>query len=295
MKNFKYFIFTLFVCGCIQQGTERIRLVDANGEPVRINKVVPKFNEEQLKKQKEALNKSQRESGGRFTRNNPQNANRFQVNYVNDQNIIMPADQYPKDIFDDRITNYKYIDERKSQTTKNNSSSNNLRSNNTIRQNNNEKQIEINDLSKNNTGEPKMVNNTNKPKSLGTIQKNQKSTNLQNKNAINTASTTVASSTVIKSNTTVTKKAITTTQKTKTQSGKYFLQIGIYAKKENADKAYNKYTKIDKGVIREYKSKDQTTKYRVLIGPYTNKADAEKNLEKVIKTGHYDVYITEEK
>ena len=36
-------------------------------------------------------------------------------------------------------------------------------------------------------------------------------------------------------------------------------------------------------------------RFKVLLGPYTDKKLAEIDMEKVIKTGHYDVYITEKK
>ncbi len=290
MKNFKYFFFILFICGCVKQGVERIRLVDANGNPVKINKIVPRFNEEQMQKQREALNRAQQDNNmvsvNRFNQNynSQQNNNRFSQNSsLNDQNIIMPAGQYPNDIFDDRITNYNYIEEKKYQfNTENKTTSSNT--NNTI--------ITTRNNTTQTTHENEIITDDLK-----------KSTNIQNKNISKTApqqqtKTKITNTTKSNSNKTVqpvVQKQNSTPAKTSSNISKgYYIQIGIYGKKENADKAYKKYTNIDKGVIQEYSTKG-SIKYKVLIGPYKNRDDAEKNLEKVIKTGHYDVYITEEK
>jgi len=67
----------------------------------------------------------------------------------------------------------------------------------------------------------------------------------------------------------------------------YYIQIGAYKIRENAKKALNKYKKISNGVIKD----SNKNLYLVLLGPYSTKKQAETHLEKVINTGHYDVFI----
>ena len=74
----------------------------------------------------------------------------------------------------------------------------------------------------------------------------------------------------------------------------YYIQIGIYGQKKNADAACAKYGKIGNCIMDTYNAK-QRINHKVLLGPYKDRKAAEKVLEKVIKTGHYDVYITDKK
>ena len=75
---------------------------------------------------------------------------------------------------------------------------------------------------------------------------------------------------------------------------KYYIQLGIFGEKSNAETTYSKYSKISNGMIENYLHKGKN-KFKVLLGPYTDRQLAETDMEKVIKTGHYDVYITEKK
>ena len=78
------------------------------------------------------------------------------------------------------------------------------------------------------------------------------------------------------------------------KSKKYYIQLGIFGEKSNAETIYSKYSKISNGMIENYLHKGKN-RFKVLLGPYTDKKLAEIDIEKVIKTGHYDVYITEKK
>ena len=72
------------------------------------------------------------------------------------------------------------------------------------------------------------------------------------------------------------------------------IQIGIYSTKDNANSVYNKFKSINTGYIDDYFYKNNK-KYKVVLGPYLSRIKAEKDLEKIIKTGHYDTYITQKK
>lgn len=309
----------------MQNSVERVRIVDSNGNPAQIHKIVPKFNEEQMIKQKEAIEKA------RYSDNNIE-INRFNQNYnnniqpengfipintqIDDQNIIMTRNMYPDDIFDDRITNYNYIENKEIKENKiitDNSEKNISKTNNNIvssNKNNNSNTKNIINSNKNKE-EKKYVlnsgrrNNQNATNSLSSKKNNkviaesevisgnltEKNTNISSQNKNQTAQANSAKSNRTKTTNPPSSNAIKTT---KTLDKGYYIQIGIYGKKDNADKSYNKYKSINRGVIQEY-SVSNSTKYKVLLGPYNNRELAEKDLEKVIKTGHYDVYITEKK
>ena len=70
----------------------------------------------------------------------------------------------------------------------------------------------------------------------------------------------------------------------------YYIQLGIYSDKKNADNVCEQYSKIGTCSMELYNKN-----YKVVLGPYTDKSIAERDLEKVIKTGHFDVYITNKK
>lgn len=281
MKRFKILLPLIILTSCIQSGLNQVRIVDSNGNPAKINKIVPSFNEQQMMKQKEAFNNSITEVN-KF-RQNFNEINEIQnVNTVNndtmdnDTNIIKPSNRkkYPEDIFADRITNYKYLDSNKNIQVID-------KSNNT-----NNKVITI-DESKNNLNKvietstnKNEIKSNNKNKVDNTVQTNNKTAN--NKSTNNKSSNN-------KNNTT--KKTV---NKNNIDAKGFYIQIGIFNEKTNAENSYKKYSSIHKGGIDEYISNSKV-KYKVLLGPYSNKNTAEKDLEKVIKTGHYDVYITEKK
>lgn len=279
MKRFKILLPLIILTSCIQSGLNQVRIVDSNGNPAKINKIVPSFNEQQMMKQKEAFNNSITEVN-KF-RQNFNEINEIQnVNTVNndtmdnDTNIIKPSNRkkYPEDIFADRITNYKYLDNNKNIQV--------IDKGNNV----NNKVITI-DESKNNLNKVIEVKSNNKNKVVNTIQANNKISNnkTNNNKATNTKST--------NNKTNTSKKAIT---KNNIEVKGFYIQIGIFNEKINAENSYKKYSSIHKGGIDEYISNSKV-KYKVLLGPYSNRKTAEKDLEKVIKTGHYDVYITEKK
>lgn len=212
---------------CLHDNVKKVRIVDNQGNPAKINKIVPKFNEEQMKKQQDSL-RGNNTSNIKFV-----NENSEILQQINDPNIISVNNNLPNDeILADRITNFNYVEETKNPATP-----------------------------------------TNKNPKIGNVYN-------ADKNLVKEVS--------VKTNGTVVK------QSKKLSGKKYFIQIGVFNEKSNAEVAYSKYSKIYNGVIDNYVSRGKN-KYKVSLGPYTDKKIADKDLEKVIKMGHYDVYITEKK
>ena len=252
MKNLKYLFIFVFLFGCVQPKFESVKIVDEYGKTAKINKIIPAFNEEQMLKQKEAFNNNN---------NTTTKVNKFRQNYNNpdensdvfndDSNIITNnINKYPDDIFADRITNYRYLD--------------------------NNHKVQIIDQSKQNEDK-----NINKVVQTEVIE-NKKQMVLTHENE------------EIKSDNNVKNNNKNNKPKSTAKTRGFYIQIGIYSEKNNANTAYKKYSSIHSGDIEEYISKNKA-QYKVLLGPYSNKKLAEKDLEKIIKTGHYDVYITEKK
>lgn len=269
MSKLKYIILLILLPSCIQPGIDKVRIVDKNGRPANINKIVPAFNEQQMIKQKQAfkdsftevnkfrqdfneINSSQQEDLG---------SNIIEAN--NNSTSLNSAQNYPDDIFADRITNYKYL--------------------------NSDKNVQIIDKSDKKDSNKTILNKVVET----TIPANNLKASVNNNKSTKTENTTNKQNSTIKKNT-ANKK--TTTKSTTNNINKkgFYIQIGIFNEKSNAENSYKKYSSIHKGGIDEYISKSKV-KYKVLLGPYTNRNTAEKDLEKVIKTGHYDVYITEKK
>ncbi len=261
-----------------------------------------KFNEEQLRKQKEAFNNNQEGSieANRFRQNyntskaQPINKNFSSNAFTSDQNIIVPMNgRYPNDIFADRITNYNYIQDDKTVVQNNKSTiQNNNKINNRVvneqkvLENTNNKIIEGDIIS------TKIDENIGRQKTYKLkAEKQEKTVKTQPKFSNNSTSANTVKTASAANTKTVVNKSTTKNSKNEKQ---YYIQIGVYSEKKNADVAYSKYSKISSGSIEEYSVKNQK-KYKVLLGPYNDKKVAEQNLEKVIKTGHYDVYITEKK
>ena len=120
MKYIKYLLLILILSSCQQQG-QRIRIVDKDGNPARINKITPQFNEEQLERQKQAL-LTQQQPQQLSAVNQLAQQNYHSQNDINTKNTTIIQDntnileennriKYPKDIFADRITNYNYIED----------------------------------------------------------------------------------------------------------------------------------------------------------------------------------------
>jgi len=298
MNKLKFLIFFIFLTSCIQGNNQQVQIVDKNGKPAKIVKIVPQFNEEQMAKQKEAFGNKE---------NFAQQVNKFRQNY-NDYNqddvqnintiperqnknvsidsidaesniLIEKSSMYPNDIFEDRITNYNYnssqMQNNNQQDTQNGFSSqkkttqvlNNNSNDNLLYRNKGNKTPQIIDNSDNNN---QIIEENN---ALGKNPKTFNNTDNKRNNIKKQTSASVLNSKNIKN---------------------YYIQIGVYGERKNAETMYNKYKNISTGFIDEYKV-NNILKYKVVLGPFSNKKTAESSLNKVIKTGHYDVYITEKK
>ena len=252
--------------------SDKIKIVDANGSPVKLNRIVPEFNEQQMQKQKEALSSNnQNGSNIKFV-----NGNYNIMQQVNDPNFITTKNTFPdENIFADRITNFNYIEKDKKQNLSKPSSDN-------------EKNSNIIDV-KNQKNSIIEVDSNN-------LVKSDKPDNKNNKITKNNVSEKVVE---IDDNSSKNKKNLSIQNKLKTdiankKSKKYYIQLGIFGEKSNAETIYSKYSKISNGMIENYLHNGKN-RFKVLLGPYTDKKLAEIDMEKVIKTGHYDVYITEKK
>lgn len=252
--------------------SDKIKIVDANGSPVKLNRIVPEFNEQQMQKQKEALSSNnQNGSNIKFV-----NGNYNIMQQVNDPNFITTKNTFPdENIFADRITNFNYIEKDKKQNLSKPSLDN-------------EKNSNIIDV-KNQKNSIIEVDSNN-------LVKSDKPDNKNNKITKNNVSEKVVE---IDDNSSKNKKNLSIQNKLKTdiankKSKKYYIQLGIFGEKSNAETIYSKYSKISNGMIENYLHNGKN-RFKVLLGPYTDKKLAEIDMEKVIKTGHYDVYITEKK
>ena len=252
--------------------SDKIKIVDANGSPVKLNRIVPEFNEQQMQKQKEALSSNnQNGSNIKFV-----NGNYNIMQQVNDPNFITTKNTFPdENIFADRITNFNYIEKDKKQNLSKPSLDN-------------EKNSNIIDV-KNQKNSIIEVDSNN-------LVKSDKPDNKNNKITKNNVSEKVVE---IDDNSSKNKKNLSIQNKLKTniankKSKKYYIQLGIFGEKSNAETIYSKYSKISNGMIENYLHKGKN-RFKVLLGPYTDKKLAEIDMKKVIKTGHYDVYITEKK
>lgn len=283
MKSIRYFVFFIVMAGCLQSGVEQVRIVDENGKPVKINKTVPKFNEEQMIKQREAFkNKDNATQINKFRQDYNDTSDTFSRSLVaNDSNIIVPIRNYPDDIFADRITNYNYIED----------------TNKTIMQ-----------------AAPKKADNRNVKAPVKKNMISVKDTEVIGGDILDSSTTVKAKKRVAYALKTMEEKPLTVESQKKSIESKsaatlvvkstaprtnvnqkgYYIQVGVYREKKNADSAYEKYSKISSGNVEEYDFHG-SKKYKVLLGPFSDKKTAEQSLEKIIKMGHYDVYITEKK
>lgn len=241
MRKLLYLFLICLLSSCIQSNVKKVRIVDAQGNPVKINKIIPKFNEEQMEKQKQAFDSSKKNNYNVSTNNVKfVNKNSGIMQQINDPNFISVNSTPDNDVFADRITNFNYVEN--------------------VQQNTNEKDDNI---SKNKSSVKRVLVQNDIKNNVVEEVANDKQTTKSNNN--------------------------------KNSSAKgYFIQLGVFNEKSNAEAAYSKYSKIYNGIIDNYLSKGKI-KYKVSLGPYIDKKLAEKDLEKVIKMGHYDVYITQKK
>lgn len=249
MRKLLYLFLICLLPSCIQSNVKKVRIVDAQGNPVKINKIIPKFNEEQMEKQKQAFDSSKKSDYNVGTNNVKfVNKNSGIMQQINDPNFISVNNTQDDNVFADRITNFNYVEEVKQNTNEKGNVSGNTDNKNISKDKNSVKKILVQNDIKNNVVEESASN-----------KQATKSNNYKNSSAKG-----------------------------------YFIQLGVFNEKSNAEFAYSKYSKISNGIIDNYLSKGKI-KYKVSLGPYTDKKLAEKDLEKVIKMGHYDVYITQKK
>jgi cell division septation protein DedD len=261
-------IFFLLSCAT-KTNQEKIRIIDADGNPVNIKKMIPKFNEQQIVKQRMAISQQQLESSSKRVE-----VNKFVNQEGYEQNkTSFDVNDYPDDIFADRITNYNYMKTNEDNKIIANKKNDNIEIiDNKI---NNNKNLNNNIYIDNNIDiSPQKVDNNmqidNKP--LNSTIKNDKNNNDK-----------------IKISSKASKTIKNDTKKLAIDKG-FYIQIGSYTNESSAKKIYDKYKNVNIGKIDK-----KNGKYRVLLGHYDNKKNAEKDMEKIIKMGHYDVYITEQK
>lgn len=279
MKRLLYLFLVGLLSSCLQNNVRRVRIIDAQGNPAKINKIVPRFNEEQMEKQKRAFNSSREDGGNAGDNVKFVNKNSGIMQQINDPNFISVGNRLPSDdVFADRITNFNYVEEVQQPVVSNKKDNVSLANEkNAEKKKDSAKKALIYNEIKNEVVEEKVVNKNevieekvvNAPaKTLNTISNDKK-----------TASSPAKTASMASGN---------------AKDKGYFIQIGIFSEKSNAEASYSKYSKISNGVIDNYLSKGKT-RYKVLLGPYNDRTLAEKDLKKVIKMGHYDVYITEKK
>ncbi|MDR0423625.1 MAG: SPOR domain-containing protein [Rickettsiales bacterium] len=238
---------SLFLFGCaVDDSKQMIRIVDKDGREANMNKIVPEFNEAQLKKQKQVFDKGNMQTT---------QINRFIQQDINADMVVATPNseiQYPSDIFADRITNYNY---------RNANSDSDIIFGNDLEQNISTKEIS---------------------RPSGGLEVSRNEQNLTKKGGANTKK--------VEKKESITQKSPLKQQKTSLDDNNvdgFFVQIGIFSNRENANNSFNKFKKVNNGVIREINKK-----YKVLLGPYPDKEKAEMDKEKVIKMGHYDVFVT---
>jgi len=76
----------------------------------------------------------------------------------------------------------------------------------------------------------------------------------------------------------------------KSSAKQYYIQLGSYSVKTNADNIVKKYQKLADGDVEKLLVKNRDI-YRSVLGPFATKNDAEKILARVLDSGHFDVFI----
>lgn len=89
----------------------------------------------------------------------------------------------------------------------------------------------------------------------------------------------------------ITKKKVTTKTSVAALKTPHYVQIGAYSIKASAINLQKEFSKVSDGHLKEVKINNKEI-HRVLLGPVPNRQAAEELLNKVIKTGKYDAFIT---
>jgi septal ring-binding cell division protein DamX len=202
---------------------EKFRIVDAEGRPAKITKVVPKFNEEQMEKQKEVFVNPKGKSP---------KVSKFQQK-TSDSPVFHDEDTYPDSVFVDKITNYNQKTDEGLVL---------------------DRRTNTNDIS---LVKSEKLPKTTEPQKPAVAPAPKKSSNSNAKG--------------------------------------FYLQIGAFRNKKNADTLYVKYKNTLTNIFLEESLDGGRKNYKVISGPYPNKNSAEDDMSKVITMGHYDVYVTEKK
>jgi cell division protein FtsN len=241
-----------------QAKRKSFQVVNKEGDVVSLNRQVPKYNQEQIAKQKMS------------------NPNIMIMNGNIDYNQSMQ-----KDIFADKAPTKTFVDIKPDNEVKNDKE--------IFKVTDQEKKLKKEIIQKKENGQI-----SNRATQINKKEKTPiKEVNINNEKSLrnsNGATNNKIKKTVIAT----TPKKQTAKKKTKktSKNGKFYIQIGAYSLKSNAEKSLNKYSNINKGMVKNYTNSKGVVIYRTVLGPYNSRAQAENDLEKVIQRGHYDVYIT---
>jgi cell division protein FtsN len=269
----------LVLSSCQYQQSDNIRIVSSDGTPVKLERKTPLFNAQQLEKQRDF----KEENGGitLIDEAGPKAFNSRGNNYA----YAEKQDSFPDKIFEDKLENNgrqivnKDANEVQKATIKTQNGVINGKSQD-ISDSQEVKSEDAGQIEAKN-GDERGVSylfpgdKTSSSMKDQSHQTNNKAINLNNENG--------ASSKTSNNNSSV--------SGTSSAQGNYYLQLGAFKSKKGAETMLNNYKRISSGEIKTVTINNQKV-YRVVLGPYNSKSTAESNKEKVIKTGHYDVFIT---
>jgi cell division protein FtsN len=261
---------------CYPGRTDTIRIVDSEGQPANLKRRVPVFNAQELEKQK-----AFKEQNGGITlidESGPKTFNSRGNNYA----YADEQEALPDRIFADKLTesDRKIVNKDEGKA--------NIKESGAVAGVASKADDTVKSKDINAVGADGMVkkddttylfpdDQTNK----SVKSKSQKSSSTVNLNEYKES--TAGKSTNKKS------AALVSSQSSGNDS--YYLQLGAFKSKTGAETMLNSYKKISVGEIKTVTINNQKI-YRVVLGPYNTRGTAEVNKEKVIKTGHYDVFIT---
>lgn len=320
-----FIIFLLAISACGVQGEAKIVIVDKDGKPAKISKFTPEFNEKQLGKQKETQKVS---SQVRMV--NVSTDDLDHIKTIEKETFVSSNQNIPDYLLADRVVNYAKVDNQDNLMVRQQNIENAVIKTTSTKS---PAKFKINEtattVKTSNKPSVKYILNTTAPavkeKTTKTITKNaigvvetkkiNNPTTVTPKNNVsvietkkeNVPSNSVTVVEVKKNNTPMPIVNIIKTNESsgvkakelpelsdKPEPGKsFYIQLGVFSEKVNADEAYGRYSKIDKCIMKDYLSKGKKS-YRLLMGPYSSRAIADKFLDKVISSGHYDTYVTQE-
>jgi len=240
------------VCACQSKSVDTIRIVNSEGDPIKIKKNTPAFNIEQLKKQKKFKDRN----GG-----------------------ISLIDESGRRSFESKGNNYAYADKESDDTLFEDK-----------QKAVGKKIVKIKDKATiiNKDGEKDKIDSRDMN---GIVEKDgvqylfseeKTSKNAKNRKASNASAVNLNKYSKSKSQ---------SAKSTVSTGGRYYLQLGAFKSKSNANNMLRDYSDISKGEIKTVNVNNKKI-YRVVLGPYSSKSIAETNKKKVIQAGHYDVFIT---